>query len=97
MEQALTHAPWLGGAAYSLADIAATPYVNRAAMLGLDRLWVGRRPHVEDWFARVRERPSFATAITRWLTDADRERFDIARDEIWSEVAKVMPAARNAA
>jgi glutathione S-transferase len=97
MEQALAATPWLAGEAYSLADSAATPYVNRAAMLGLDRLWVGRRPRVEDWFARVRARPSYAGAITRWLTDADRERFDIARDEIWGEVARVMPAVRSAA
>ena len=97
MEQALAAAPWLAGDGYSLADVAATPYVNRAAMLGMDRLWVGRRPRVEDWFARARARPSFATAITRWLTDADRERFDIPRDETWSEVAKVMGAARTAA
>jgi len=97
MEQALGQAPWLAGEAYSLADAAATPYVNRAAMLGLDRLWVGRRPRVEDWFARVRARPSYATAVTKWLTDADRERFDISRDEIWSEVARVMGAARSAA
>ena len=67
------------------------------ATLGLDRLWVGRRRRVEDWFARVRARPSFDIAVTKWLTDADRERFDIPRDETWSEVAKVMPAARSAA
>jgi glutathione S-transferase len=97
MEQALASAPYLAGETYSLADIAATPYINRAAALGMDRLWVGRRPRVEDWFARVRARPSFTTAITRWLTDADRERFNIPRDETWGEIAKVMTAARSAA
>jgi glutathione S-transferase len=93
MEQALGLTPWLAGETYTLADVAATPYVNRAAMLGLDRLWVGRRPRVEDWFARVRARPSYAGAISKWLTDGDRERFDISRDEIWSEVDRVMSAA----
>jgi glutathione S-transferase len=97
MEQALAAAPWLGGETFSLADIAATPYINRAAMLGMDRLWVGRRPRVEDWFARVRARPSFATGVTKWLTDADRGRFDIPRDEIWGEIARVMGTARSAA
>jgi len=52
---------------------------------------------VEDWLARVCARPSFAAAITQWLTDADRARFDIPRDETWSEIARVMPAARSAA
>jgi len=96
MEAALAASPYLAGETYSLADVAATPYVNRAAALGMDRLWVGRRPRVEDWFARMRARPSFATAVSGWLTDADRERFDIARDEIWSEISAVMPA-RSAA
>jgi glutathione S-transferase len=96
MEAALAVSPYLAGETYSLADIAATPYVNRAAALGMDRLWVGSRPHVEDWFARMRARPSFATAVTHWLTDADRERFDIPREEIWREISTVM-VPRNAA
>ena len=96
MEAALARTPYLAGETYSLADIAATPYVNRAAALGMDRLWVGRRPHVEDWFARMRARPSFATAVTEWMTDADRDRFDIPHDEIWREISGVM-APRNAA
>lgn len=97
MEQALAAAPYLAGEAFSLADIAAIPYLNRAAALAMDKLWVGKRPRVEDWFARMRARPSFETAVTKWLTDADRARFDIPRDETWSEIAKVMPAARSAA
>ncbi len=94
MEAAL--APYLAGETYSLADIAATPYLNRATQLAMDRLWVGRRPRVDDWFARMRARPSFATAVTKWLTDADRERFDIPRDRTWAEIAAVM-APGNAA
>jgi glutathione S-transferase len=97
MEAALTTAPYLAGETYSLADAAATPYVNRAAALGMDRLWVGRRPHVEDWFARVRARPSFEAGITRWMTDADRDRFAISRDETWGEIEKVMSQNRSAA
>jgi glutathione S-transferase len=92
MEQALSSAPYLAGDAYSLADAAATPYVNRAAALGMDRMWVGRRPHLEDWFARIRARPSFAPAVTQWLTDADRDRFDIARDQIWAEITTALAA-----
>ena len=96
MEQALSATPYLAGDVYSLADAAATPYVNRAAALGMDRLWVGRRPRLEDWFARIRARQSFAPAVTGWLTDADRDRFDIARDQIWAEITAAM-ATRAAA
>jgi glutathione S-transferase len=90
MDDALSRSPYLAGEDYSLADIAATPYVNRAAALGMDGFWMGRRPHVEDWFSRMRARASFAQGITRWMTEADRERFDISRAETWGEVEKVM-------
>jgi glutathione S-transferase len=96
METALASSPYLAGEAYSLADAAATPYVNRAAALGMDRMWVDRRPRLEDWFARIRARPSFAPAVTRWLTDADRDRFDIARDQIWAEISAAMAAPKAA-
>jgi glutathione S-transferase len=58
---------------------------------------MGRRPHVEDWFSRMRARPSFARGITQWMTEADRERFDISPAETWGEIEKVMGkmAGRN--
>jgi glutathione S-transferase len=93
MEATLARQPYLAGQAYSLAEAAATPYVNRAELLGMDRLWVERRPHVADWLARVRARPSFDPAITKWLTDADRERFDIPREETWQKVTEVLATA----
>ena len=96
MEAALAKTPWLAGEMYSLADVAATPYVNRAAMLGMDRLWVGRRPGVEEWFARVKARPSYEATVTKWLTDTDRERFDISHDEIWAEIERAMTARKAA-
>jgi len=79
MEEALAGSAYLAGAAYSLAEAAATPYVNRAAMLGMDRLWE-RRPRLRSWLERIMRRPSFARAVTKWYTDADRERFAVDRD-----------------
>jgi glutathione S-transferase len=67
MEAALADAPWLAGATYSLADIAVTPYVNRLYMFGLDWMWVGRRPRVADWFARIRSRDSYFDAVISWI------------------------------
>ena len=52
MEEALAGSAYLAGEAYSLAEAAATPYVNRAAMLGMDRLW-GRRPRLRSWLERI--------------------------------------------
>ena len=75
MERTLAEGPWLGGDLYSLADAAATPYVNRLDMLGLLDTFIGPRPHVSDWFDRVRARPSFDEGITRWYSDDDADRF----------------------
>jgi len=94
METALSAMPYLAGHAYSLADIAVTPYLNRAGMLGLDQLWA-ERPAVKEWLARMRERLSFDYAVTAWLTDADRERFALPHDEIWASAAAILRAARE--
>jgi len=71
MEAALAAAPWLAGSRYSLADAAATPYVNRLSNLGLLDVWAESCPRVLDWFARVRERPSFKAAVTDYFTEKD--------------------------
>jgi glutathione S-transferase len=94
METALAQSSHLGGSAFSLADIAAIPYVNRCDVLGLTRLWADRRPRVVDWLARMRRRPSFASAVTAWWDDDAKERFDVPREAVWEECERVLkPAA----
>ena len=66
MEDALKEQPWLAGATFSLADVGFTPYVNRLDMLGMAGLWEDRRPHVTDWFQRIKERPTFDPALLEW-------------------------------
>jgi glutathione S-transferase len=90
MEEALAHAPWLAGERYSLADAAATPYLNRADLLGMDRLWVGRRPRVADWLDRVRTRPNYRPGIKAHVSAADRERFDVPREQTWRDIEAAM-------
>jgi glutathione S-transferase len=89
MEAALDRSPFLAGESYSLADAAATPYVNRAEMLGMEGLWQDR-PRVAAWLDRMRARPSFAAAVTRWLGDADRDRFDVPRDETRRKLHEIL-------
>jgi glutathione S-transferase len=81
---------YLAGQAYSLADVAATPYIFRAEMLGLDKLWVGKRPGVEGWCARIRERLSFGRAIDSWFTDVDRGRYAAITEESYSKIARIL-------
>ncbi len=93
MEAALADKPYLAGNSYTLADAAATPYLFRAEVLGMDRLWNGRRPKVTAWYDRIRSRPSFEKAVTSWVSDADRERFTVPREETWAKVREVLGLA----
>jgi glutathione S-transferase len=90
MEETLVQSPYLAGDRYSLADVAATPYVNRATMLALDGTLLAARPHVLAWFRRVRDRPSFDAAIEQHMTEADREYFRVPREETEADVRKVL-------
>lgn len=64
MEAALEGGPWLAGAAYTLADVDMVPFVHRIAALGRGEL-IDARPGVAGWYARIRARPAFATAMGR--------------------------------
>ncbi len=90
MEAALAEQSYLAGRSYSLADTAATPYLFRAEVLGLDRLWRGRRPKVTAWYDRIRSRPSFDAAVIAPISTADRERFTVPREETWDKAQEVL-------
>ncbi len=90
MEAALAEQPYLAGQRYTLADTAATPYLFRAEVLGLDRLWHGRRPKVAAWYDRIRSRPSFEVAVVAPISAADRERFTVPREETWAKAQEVL-------
>jgi len=98
MEEALAQSPYLAGDSYSLADIAATPYVNRASMLALDGVLLKERPRVLQWFGRIRDRASFQAAIESHMTEHDRDYFHVSREEIEASVRKIMrsPVPQNA-
>ncbi|MCC2098328.1 MAG: glutathione S-transferase family protein [Hyphomicrobiales bacterium] len=91
MEDALARSPWLAGDAFSIADIALTPYVNRLDMLSMASMWRdGRLPRVEDWFARIRTRPAFEGALIGWIPEKLTQ--DLLRNgsRSWPEVARIL-------
>lgn len=57
----LADGPWLGGARLALADIAWTSTTHRLMLLG----WPLSEA-VAKWYARISERPSFATAVLEY-------------------------------
>jgi glutathione S-transferase len=66
MEETLSDRPWLAGEAFSLADVAIAPYVNRLDMLGMSAMWTRTRPRVTGWFERSKARPTFKAAFLDW-------------------------------
>lgn len=94
MEQTLSQSQYLAGDIYSLADVAATPYVNRATMLALDSILLEGRPRVADWLSRIKERPSFRAAIGDYMTEDDEKYFSISREETARRIRAIMPLDR---
>ncbi len=63
-ESVATAGPWLAGSAYSLADIAAAPVVDRVERLGMADLWRNLAA-LRDWVARLTARPAYRKAAPR--------------------------------
>lgn len=74
LESCLTGAhSWLAGGAFSLADIAALPYVMRAEHLGLgDLMTFEEAPNTRSWYMRMLTRPSMQPAFVKYV-DGDTQ------------------------
>jgi glutathione S-transferase len=66
MEAALAESAWLAGDTFSLADIGYAPYITRLDHLQLQFLW-DKRPHISDWYDRLRERRGYTEALEKWF------------------------------
>ena len=63
MEATLAATPWLAGARYSIADIAAVPFVKRIEEeIAPDQVSAARHPRVAAWWRAIQARPAFARA-----------------------------------
>jgi len=89
MELQLGKTKWLASDMYSLADAEITPYAERMDRLGLAGLW-DNRPHVAEWFERVKARPSFKALADYPPTDYD----DTGRDGLkhWPRIKELIAA-----
>ena len=90
IEESVEKSVWLAGPDYSLADIAAIPYMMRLEMLRLARLW-DHKPAIAAWWERVKARPSFDTAISKWLRPQDWQRYEEMPDP-WPDVSRNLAA-----
>jgi glutathione S-transferase len=63
MEEALKPSGWLVGKSYSIADIAAAPFVKRIdEEIAPDEVSAQKHPRVSEWWSRLQARPAFALA-----------------------------------
>ena len=85
--------PWLAGDQFSLADVGMAPYVNRLAMLGMGGMWEGSLPRVEDWWARVRARPTFKSTFLDWCPPDLTHDLMTFGSQTWPEVRRMLEAA----
>ena len=65
IDAALAFSPWLAGSALSLADLSLVVYVARLDTFQLAGLWYAL-PHLIEWHARIKARPSWAEAVEKW-------------------------------
>ena len=94
IDEAMKSGSHIAGSAYSIADIAATPYIWRLEQLRLARIW-DHRPGVAAWFERMQQRPSFDQAINKVVT---QEGFDMYRNfqpDPWPRVQEILTALQG--
>jgi glutathione S-transferase len=90
IEAQLSRTPWLAGDRFSLAEVGVIPYVNRLDMLQLSGLWTETRPHLADWWQRVKARPSFEPAMLKYVPSALVELMRTRGTEAWPTVRAIV-------
>jgi glutathione S-transferase len=91
MEAALDGRPWLVGEAFSMADIAMAPYLNRLSALAMEAMWTGGRlPRVEAWFDRIRRRPAFHPGFIAWMPIDLTEEMRANGRQSWPDVKALL-------
>jgi glutathione S-transferase len=88
MDNALAQHDWLAGDGYSIADAAFTPYIVRLEHLNVLGL-LAPTPRAAKWYGRIKARPSFSDAISRWENAKYLDLMKQQGDENWSKVKMI--------
>ncbi len=96
MEEALSKHEWLTGNAYTLADVAFTPYVLRLEHLNILQI-LDRYPRVAAWYARCKQRPSFETALRKWENPDYLKLMHKGGEDHWGDMAAIITQVKAAA
>ena len=65
MDDALSRSPWLSGEDFGVGDVPMGVYAHTWFSLAIDRPAL---PHVEGWYARIKQRPGYAEQVMIPLT-----------------------------
>ena len=93
MDDRLKISPWLAGPAFSLADIALTPYVTRLDMLSMSEIWTKSRPNLTNWFERIKARPTYKPQLRDWCPPDLTNDLATFGAQSWPEVKRILQAA----
>jgi glutathione S-transferase len=88
MEERLVEQPWLVGSQYTIADASFTPYLVRLDHLDIIGLLDGHS-RVLDWYNRLRARPSFREAITKWENSEAIDLMKRQGRENWQKIRQI--------
>jgi glutathione S-transferase len=93
MEAQLARTPWLSGDRFGLADATVAPYVLRLDQMGMTPVISEvAKPRLSDWFARVRARQSYKTAVEDWMIPALAEMFREKGQALWPDIERIIQA-----
>jgi glutathione S-transferase len=92
MDESLQAGHYLAGDSFSLADCAVVPYILRLELLKLRGLW-DRYPAIEDWWTRMRARPSVKAGIFDRMSETDWTPFRNLAPDPWPKVEALLKAA----
>jgi glutathione S-transferase len=92
MDMQLGKAPWLAGQGYTLADAETTPYVALLEWLGLETWW-RRLPRIDDWYERVKRRPSFRSAIAEVVPASLTSDMAARGAKAWPDIDTILATA----
>jgi len=88
MDGALQNGPWLAGGEFSLADAAVIPYILRFDLLRLRPVWE-KLPRIEQWYQRMRSRPSVKKELLDRMTPQDKAPFEKLEPDPWPKVKEL--------
>ena len=80
---------WLIKEHYSLADLGLTPYLARLEYLDLLDVWTQDKLNTNNWWQRIKQRPSYAEAISDPLTEVEIANMKNSGSKIKGKISQI--------